>query len=289
MSRPYARSAFAAGLLTSPVVLLDPLATGVFGWFQWPPSRGRANAGVVVDADGITVVDTLMTPDQWGPFATAIEESGLPVRRAVLTSSSVEFAGGTGRFKLAAIYGSPQASVHLDQPPNIESWRALYPEQAAGFDEVVTRPVSHEVSSDVQLTDAVTLVITGGQMQENLVAVVPGAQILFAGAMCSFGVTPLCWQGDLLHWIDQLDRLAELAPIIVPGHGQIGGVEELQMQQAYLRACVDARGDPGLLAPGPWDEWPDREHTPINIERAAMLAAGDSGVPPSMLRLAGLA
>ena len=98
-------------------MLLDPLATGVFGWFQWPPARGRANAGVVVDADGITVVDTLMTPDQWGPFATAIEESGLPVRRAVLTSSSVEFAGGTGRFKLAAVYGSPQASVHLDQPP----------------------------------------------------------------------------------------------------------------------------------------------------------------------------
>jgi glyoxylase-like metal-dependent hydrolase (beta-lactamase superfamily II) len=271
-------------------VLLDPLATGVFGWFQWPPARGRANAGVVVDTDGITVIDTLMTPDQTEPFATAVEESGLPVRRAVLTSSSVEFAGGTGRFKLAAIYGSAQASVHLDQPPNVESWKALYPEQADGFDGVVTREVSHVVASDVQLTEAVTIVATGGQMQENLVAVVPGAQILFAGAMCSFGVTPLCWQGDPHRWIAELDRLISLAPIIVPGHGQIGGAEEVQVMQAYLQACIDAQGDTTSPLPaGPWDEWPDRQHDAINIERALMLSQGEDGIPPSMLRLAGLA
>lgn len=269
-------------------MLLDPLATGVFGWFQWPPGRGRANAGVIVDADGITLVDTLMTPDQWEPFAAAVEESGLPVRRTVLTSSGVEFSGGTGRFKLSAIYGSPQTSIHLDQPPNIESWRALYPDHAKEFDDVVTRPVSHVVASDVQLTDAVAVVTTAGQMAENLVAVLPGAQILFAGAMCSFGVTPLCWQGDPSRWADELDRLAEMAPIIVPGHGQIGGVEELRAQQDYLRACVEARGDVTALRPGPWDEWTEREHDDVNIERAAMLAAGDDGIPPSMLRLAGL-
>lgn len=269
-------------------VLLDPLATGVFGWFQWPPGRGTANAGVVVDADGITLIDTLMTPAQWEPFATAVEESGLPVRRIVLTSSGVEFAGGTGRFKLAAIYGSLQTSVHLDQPPNVESWRALYPDHADQFDGVTTRPVSHVVASDVQLTDAVAVFATAGPMQENLVAVLPGAQMLFAGAMCSFGVTPLCWQGDPTVWADQLDRLAEMAPIIVPGHGQIGGEEELRAQQAYLRACVDARGDVGALAKGPWDEWTEREHDVVNVERAAMLAAGDEGIPPSMLRLAGL-
>jgi cyclase len=270
-------------------VILEALATGVFGWFQWPAGRGRANAGVVVDPDGITVIDTLMTPDQWEPFALAVEESGLPVRRVVLTSSGVEFAGGTGRFKLAAIYGSPQASVHLDQPPNIEAWQALYPEFAAGFEELATRPVSHVVASDAQLTEAVTLVTTGGQMQENLVAVIPGAQILFAGAMCSFGVTPLCWQGDPLRWADELDRLAELAAIIVPGHGQIGGLEELREQQAYLQACADARGDPAAIPRGPWDDWAGREHDVVNVERAAMLADGEDAVPPSMLRLAGLA
>jgi glyoxylase-like metal-dependent hydrolase (beta-lactamase superfamily II) len=270
-------------------VPLDLLDAGVLAWLQLPPRRGRPNAGVIVDADGITVVDTLMTPDQYEPFAAAVDELGLPIRRIVLTGSGVEQAGGTSRFKLAAVYGSRQASVHLDQAPNVDSWRALFPDEAAGFDDVVTRPVSHVVASDVQLTDAVAVLTTGGQMHENVVAVVPGAQIVFAGAMCSFGAAPLCWQGDPRRWAAELDRIVDLAPIVVPGHGPVGGEEEVRDLQAYLRACVAADGDPTRLADGPWDGWADREHDAVNVERAAMLAAGDDDVPPSMLRLAGLA
>jgi len=243
----------------------------------------------VVDADGITLVDALMTPGQYEPLAAALDELGLPVRRIVLTGSGVEQAGGTGRFALAGVYGSRQASVHLDQPPNVDSWRALFPADAGELDEVVTRPVSHVVASDVQLTDAVIVLTTGGHMHENLVAVVPGAQVLFAGAMCSFGAAPLCWQGDPARWADELDRLVELAPIVVPGHGPVGGEEEVRALQAYLRACVSAGGDPSRLGVGPWDGWADREHDVVNVERAAMLAAGQDDIPPSMLRLAGLA
>jgi glyoxylase-like metal-dependent hydrolase (beta-lactamase superfamily II) len=274
--------------LRSAGVPLDLLDAGVYAWLQVPGGRGRPNAGAVVDADGVTLIDTLMAPDQYEPFADAVEELGLPVRRAVLTGSSIEQAGGTARFKLAAVYGSPQASIHLDQPPNTDSWRALYPEHAAVFDDVVTRPVSHVVASDVQLTAALAVLTTGGQMAENLMALVPGAQILFAGAMCSFGAAPLCWQGDPARWADELDRMAELAPVVVPGHGPIGGEEEVRALQAYLRACVAARGDPGRLGTGPWDDWRDREHDVVNVERAALLADGDDAVPPSMLRLAGM-
>jgi glyoxylase-like metal-dependent hydrolase (beta-lactamase superfamily II) len=270
---------------------LEPLDAGVYAWMPGgPPGRGAPNAGVVVDPDGITVIDTLMVPDQYEPFAASVEALRLPVRRAVLTGSGVEQAGGTGRFKLAAVYGSRQASVHLDQPPNVDSWRALFPAQAGAFDVVATRPVSHVVASDVQLTPSVAVIVTGGQMAENLVAVVPGAQILFAGAMCSFGASPLCWQGDPLAWADQLDRLVDLAPIIVPGHGPIGGEEEVRALQGYLRACAAAGGDVDRMASGPWETWTDREHDAVNVERAALVASGDlDGVPPSMLRLAGQA
>jgi glyoxylase-like metal-dependent hydrolase (beta-lactamase superfamily II) len=271
-------------------VALDPLDVGVYVWLQLPGGRGRPNAGAVVDPDGVTVVDTLMTPDQFEPFAAAVTEIGLPIRRVVLTGSGVEHVGGTGRFRLAAIYGSRQASVHLDQPPNVESWRALYPDHADDFDEVVTRPVSHVVASDVQLTDAMAVLPTGGQMADNLVVLVPGAQVLFAGAMCSFGVTPLCWQGDPARWADELDRIAALAPIVVPGHGPIGGEEEVRALQAYLRACVAAEGDVARIDPGPWDTWSHREHDTVNVERAAMVTSGEEdAVPESMLRLAGLA
>jgi cyclase len=267
---------------------LAELDTGVLAWLG-EGGHGRPNAGAVVDADGITVVDSLLVPAQWGPFAEALAGLGVPVRRLVLTSSGIEFAGGTTGFPAAAIYGRTQTSVHLDQPPVPDVWTALYPDHAGELAELVTKPVSHIVDTDVVVSDAVTLVATGGQQAENLVAVVAGAAVVFAGAMCSFGSAPLCYQGDPARWADELDRVLDLAPIVVPGHGPIGGEEEVRVLQGYLRACVAAAGDPASVPSGPWDAWADRHHDAVNVERAALLARGEDAIPPSMLRMAGLA
>ena len=86
-----------------------------------------------------------------------------------------------------------------------------------------------------------------------------------------------------------LDVLAELAEVIVPGHGPVGGPAEVRDLRAYLQACVDAQGDPTRIGPGPWDGWIDREERdPINVERAALLAAGRDEMPPAMLRAIGI-
>jgi cyclase len=270
---------------------LVPLAPGVLAWLAPSPSHGRTNASVVVDGDGVTVVDTLMVPSQWEPFAQAVEALGPPIRRLVLTSSHIEFSGGTSRFRLPAVYGSPQASAVLDQPANVEVFRRLFPDHAPQFgDELRTRPVTHVVAEPAHVSDAAVAVPLRGQMMENLVVVVPGADIVLAGAMCCVGVTPAAYDGDPAAWADALDDLVELAPIVVPGHGPIGGEEEVRDLQAYLRACVAAAGDPTRLGRGPWDGWSHREHDVVNVERAAQVAAGEADeVPPSMLRLAGLA
>ena len=269
--------------------MLDLLVPGVYSWLQLPSGVGRANAGVIVDDDGLTVVDTLLTHSQWTPLADAVEAFGLPVRRVLLTSSNAEYSGGTSRFRTAAIYGRSQASAHLDQPVDPTLLRRLYRAQADEIDdEFATRPVSHVVDAAVQLTPAIVAVPMRGQQEENLVVQVPAADIVFAGAMCTFGVTPLAHQGDPAAWADALDDLLELAPIVVPGHGPIGGEEEVRELQGYLRACVAAAGDPARISAGPWDAWTAREHDAINVERAAMLARGDDGIPPSMLQMLGL-
>jgi hypothetical protein len=142
----------------------------------------------------------------------------------------------------------------------------------------------------VQLTPAVALVPMSGQLEENLVAVVPGASLVLAGAMCSFGVTPNAAQGDPGRWADELDRIVELAPIVVPGHGPVGGEEEVRDLQAYLRACVDAEGDTSRLGDGPWRGWEGAsEWDPVNVERAALLADGRDEPPSTLLRRLGLA
>jgi glyoxylase-like metal-dependent hydrolase (beta-lactamase superfamily II) len=270
---------------------MDVLVPGVLAELASEPGHGATNAAVVVDEDGVTVVDTLMVPAQWEPFGADVDALGVPIRRVVLTSSNVEFSGGTTRFRLAAVYGRPQASQHLDQPADPELFRRLHPRFADGFDdEFRTRPVSHVVDAPVQLTPAVALLPMSGQLEENLVAVVPGASIVLAGAMCSFGVTPNAAQGDPARWAEELDRLVELAPIVVPGHGPVGGEEEVRDLQAYLRACVDAEGDVARLADGPWRRWTGAaDWDAVNVERAALLAEGRDEPPPTLLHRLGLA
>ena len=74
---------------------LHELADGVFVWIQPGGESGVSNAGVIVDDDGITVVDTLMVRSQWEPFAAAVERLGRPVRRLVLTHAHIDHVGGT--------------------------------------------------------------------------------------------------------------------------------------------------------------------------------------------------
>jgi len=274
---------------------MELLVPGVYAQLAELPGHGAANAAAVVDADGVTVVDTLMVPSQYGPFAAEVEALGVPIRRVVLTSSNIEFSGGTPAFRLAAIYGRPQASAHLDQPADPALFRRLHPAFAAELadpaegDPPLTRPVSHVIDAPVQLTPALAVLPFAGQLEENLVAVVAGAGVVLAGAMASFGVTPNAAQGDPAAWADALDSLLDLGPIVVPGHGPIGGEEEVRDLQAYLRAVVAAEGDLDRLGDGPWTRWTGREWDVVNVERAALLAEGRDDPPPTLLARLGLA
>ncbi|HEX7094760.1 MAG TPA: hypothetical protein VF183_02680 [Acidimicrobiales bacterium] len=268
---------------------LVELGDGVFAWLQEPPSTSRPNAGAVIDDDGITVIDTLAVPSQSAAFAQALEPFGLPVRRVVLTSSHVPYAGGTSTFRLAAVYGTAQISAHLDLPPNTAGYQRLYPEHAAELAELRTRPVSHVVTEATWLTSRVVVAPVSGQIAQNLAVQVPDANVLFAGAMAAFGVRPLAFEGDPARWADELATMRDWGVIVVPGVGGIGGEEELDALASYLRACVAAGGDVNRLGDGAWSRWAQPEFDLVNVERAAMLASGDPSPPPSMLRLLGMA
>jgi cyclase len=268
---------------------LIALAPGVYAWLDESPGIGHPNAGVVVDEDGLTVVDTLMVPSQSARLAAAAAELGRPVPRVVLTSGHIEFAGGTSQFPLAAVFGSRLTSAQLDQPPNTEAYQAFMPSFAEEFEGLQTRPVSHLVDEPVMLTAAVEVIPVQGHTPGNLLVRVPAAGVLFAGGMCSFGVTPLAFQGDPRQWAETLPAIADLAETIVPGHGPVGGRAEVEHLRAYLLACVEADGDPSAVPPGPWDRWSDRHLDAINVERAHLLARGEDRIPSAMLRAIGSA
>jgi cyclase len=265
---------------------LAELDNGVWVWLQPSGETGVSNAGVIADDDGLTIVDTLMVRSQWEPFAAAVAALDRPVKRVVLTHAHVDHVGGTGQFRNAAVYATSVTSDLLDAAMPIDAYKAFMPAFADEFDELAeigTRPVSHLVDGAAQLTPRVELLPATGHTPGDLMVLVADVDVLFAGDLCFFGVTPLAFQGDPDTWAAMLDVVVDLADVIVPGHGPVGGEDEVRALQTYLRHCVA-----GTIPSGPWDSWPEREQRdPINIERAALLREGRDEIPPSMVKAIG--
>src|SRR2546423_1318568 len=248
-------------------VSLTELGDGVYAWLLPGGETGVANAGVVLDDDGITVIDTLMVRSQWEPFAAAVAALEVPVRRTILTHAHIDHVGGTKAFPNSAVYGSPVTSDALDQAMPIDGYKQFMPAFDEEFDDLAelgTRAVTHLIDGAAQLTPRIEMLPASGHTAGDLLVLVADSDVCFAGDLCFFGVTPLAFQGDPALWADMLDVVVELADVIVPGHGPIGAEQDVRDLQGYLRACVAANGDVGAIVPGPWDSWIDRDRDAIN-------------------------
>jgi glyoxylase-like metal-dependent hydrolase (beta-lactamase superfamily II) len=272
---------------------LFELAQGVFCLTPTTQGFGHTTIGLVIDSDGLTIVDTGPTPAAGHQAKAEIlaltAELELPIKRAVLTSSRIPFCGGSNAFWPAAYYGTEAVSAQLDSPVSIEALQALLPEFALAYNsEFSTRPITHTIAKRAWISGAAEAIPLPGEGPANLVVMLEAPKVVFGGALASFGVTPLAFDGHPEAWARSLRVLAREGFTIVGGHGRPGGVAAALELADYLDACVQADGDPTAIGEGPWDDWTDRRFDSVNTERAARLARGDHGVPDSMFELLGV-
>jgi len=140
---------------------------------------------------------------------------------------------------------------------------------------------------------ALELIVVGpAHTPGDLIVWVPDVRVVFAADIGFIGVTPVMWAGPRANWLAAIDTIAALGPeVVVPGHGPVCGLAELEAVASYWR-WLEAAARPHFangvppyetaerIATGddfraqPWAEWVAPERIVINCHLLRREASG---------------
>jgi glyoxylase-like metal-dependent hydrolase (beta-lactamase superfamily II) len=291
-------------VVTWPRQQVVELADGVVAVIHGDGEAGVSNAGLVIDDGRALVVDTMMFPEMGQGLVDELAHRGATADVVVNTHHHVDHVGGNSLFGNARLLAHPRTvdTVHaMGMPAAIyDGFMPAFRGQFDHLELVAPEPVVE--APDLPLQAALRGYAPAHTPGDTAVWL-EAEGILFTGDLCFFGVTPLAVQGLVSTWIAALDDLLLLGPaVVVPGHGPVGGVDDVRLVRDHLQALFEhgrrAVGagvslDEALseFDAGQVGEWIESERTLVNLERAMQEARGEidpddvSAVPPSFARL----
>lgn len=216
--------------------LLYEIADRIFAYVQPDGGWCLSNAGIVTGAAGPLLIDTAATQKRALALRAAVGSvSDKPARLLVNTHHHGDHTHGNGFFPEAEIIGHEECRAEvLESGLVIEQ---LWPEVEWGALEVVPPTVTFNDGLTLWLGERRVELIhvgpahTGG----DVVAWLPEERVLFAGDVVFSGGTPFVLMGSVSGSLAALDFLGTLdAQVVVGGHGQVGGPELLDANEAYL-------------------------------------------------------
>jgi glyoxylase-like metal-dependent hydrolase (beta-lactamase superfamily II) len=206
------------------------------------------NVGAVLGDGEVLVVDSRCRPAEAEELLADLRAlTRLPCRQVVNTHAHFDHCFGNATLRPAAIWGHQRCIEELRARGEEQRRAAMrwLPEAAGELAAVRIDPPDRAVAdtgATVQVGGrAVALRFCGrGHTDNDLVVLVPDAAVVFAGDLVEEGAPPSYGDAFPLEWPAAVGRLLDLAPpTVVPGHGDVVGVEFVRRQREELAAMAD--------------------------------------------------
>lgn len=204
-----------------------------------------SNAGFVITADGVVVIDALGSPVLAQRLLDQIRNiTPLPVTHVIVTHYHADHIYGLQTFKAAGarIIAHRAALEYL----NSDNARIRLETSRQGMAPWVNAQ-TRLVAADDWIDNEKTLTVGGVRFQitplgpshtpEDLVVYVPEKKLLFTGDLVFRNRIPFVGQADSGRWVKALDTLLAFdTAALVPGHGPVStqGRADLELTRDYL-------------------------------------------------------
>jgi cyclase len=282
---------------------LKPLGHNVYAAIDDAKGDAGANSGFVIGDDGVAVIDTFENVAAAQALLSEIRKlTNLPVKFVINTHYHLDHVAGNRVFA--------EAGAVVFAHRNVRSWihtenlkffgKDSKPEQTAMVAALRAPNVVYDNGVTLYLgTRRIDVHFFPGHTGGDSVVVIPDAQVAFFGDLFWRNTLPNLIDATTADWIVTLATITH-APLVsdgqyVPGHGDVGAVNDLVAFRAYLldlREMVAAPAREGkqddvlvnAVLPtlkekyGKWDFFEDFARTDI-IDMAAEIQ-GHKRVPP---------
>ena len=265
---------------------LIEVAHNAFAYVQEGGGLCVANAGLIVGPEGCIVIDALFAPSMTRAFRDEIRRvTDKPVRLLINSHHHIDHTLGNALFPEAAILSHANARSEQERVGLgvLDILRPRIPELVAEAESVQPRfpdfTFTGELTFDFAGRTVRLLHLGPAHTIGDALVLLPAERLLFAGDVAFHYVTPLGIEGHIGGWLHACDRVDGMEiDTIVPGHGPVGGKQELREMRGYLstvsqqaRLAFD-RGDPPREAAaaidlGAYASWEEPERVAFNVAR----------------------
>jgi cyclase len=246
-----------------------------------------SNFGIVVGPKSLLAIDAGGGPQHARNFIAAAKPLQKPFDRVILTHEHPDHIVGLTQFpagiEIVAQQETRAQMVKMGQPATPAYWSTNPAWGNSGdVNRIILPTVTFHDRMSVYYGDTQVEFSWPGRAHTSGDALIriPKARVMFLGDIGFFGVTPLNGSGFIADWIKVCDRLLQDPELetLVPGHGPVGGKQDLREMRDYLAlllqagqrsyaAGISAGRAAAQLDLGKYASWTDADRVATNMAR----------------------